>query len=708
MSVVNIKTNYNRYNRNEGSWWTPYGGQELFAGNLSDGSYDYATVLGFDISAYASYTINGITLYLYRYDDGQAASKTWSYQVGSAISGGSVTAVAGTSGSFTFSTKNAWKSVALSAAAIAALKAGNPYILLIGANGQYAGIRPLEYSAGTYAAYLRVDYTSYPTPTAPKITAISTVTADTAAFDWSDSADGSGFFSPSQLDYEVEVSKDGGASWLVPTPQPAVGSSLLSVNLRGLFGLQPKQYWLNSQCKVRVRAVTPLWPDSNGQQYRSAWTTASFTVDYRIAPSAPTSLIPMKNDAYEGETVVFTVGQPVQGNTHSQSGSVMMLIYQLQLEDGTALATATATVSTDVPAPTVDISYPIGNLTTGLTNRAMKLRVRAVDEGGQAGPWLGGVDFTVKRFQKPSVSITSIDRYESIASVHILITDTGYGGTPGMAQISKVQFKLGSGAYADAVLEPLTLLDTSFTVEWLTPGDQYSIAVKAINNHPPELESFVDLESAEAHAVIPEHLPTLLVMRRSASAPAASRVVYAQAIVVGEDPDQALNEGCLHVLHDIDAGGVIRQGGRTVLDTGDKSGLDSKVISGTPGSSGRLGMWNGDGDLVDSGISAANGSWNVADTVTWTNNWADYGGSYLFGYTKDNNGVIRLRGLIKSGTIGSAAFTLPSGYRPSSGGYYPCTAYGYGEAVVRILSNGEVMPVAGSPTWISLSGISFR
>jgi len=77
------------------------------------------------------------------------------------------------------------------------------------------------------------------------------------------------------------------------------------------------------------------------------------------------------------------------------------------------------------------------------------------------------------------------------------------------------------------------------------------------------------------------------------------------------------------------------------------------------------------------------------------------------GYYKDESGIVRLKGLIKSGTIGQTAFTLPIGYRPdttlifsvSSGGAY---------ATLRVNSDGTVVPYTGANTYFSLDGVSFR
>lgn len=103
---------------------------------------------------------------------------------------------------------------------------------------------------------------------------------------------------------------------------------------------------------------------------------------------------------------------------------------------------------------------------------------------------------------------------------------------------------------------------------------------------------------------------------------------------------------------------------------------------------------------------------HTSDTV-WTapafeNSWLNYGGGWVpAGYYKDPYGVVRLRGLIASGTIGQTAFTLPEGYRPTVNLFLAASsnnAFSY----VTIAADGRVIPSTGDNTWVSLSGLSFR
>ena len=65
------------------------------------------------------------------------------------------------------------------------------------------------------------------------------------------------------------------------------------------------------------------------------------------------------------------------------------------------------------------------------------------------------------------------------------------------------------------------------------------------------------------------------------------------------------------------------------------------------------------------------GTLDLSNTYGWTNasmqnSWVVYDTArYTPGYFKDEHGIVHLRGLIKSGTVGASCFTLPAGYRPA-------------------------------------------
>jgi hypothetical protein len=90
------------------------------------------------------------------------------------------------------------------------------------------------------------------------------------------------------------------------------------------------------------------------------------------------------------------------------------------------------------------------------------------------------------------------------------------------------------------------------------------------------------------------------------------------------------------------------------------------------------------------------------------NSWADYGSGYEpSGYMKDDFGFVHLKGIIKTGTPPSIAFTLPVGYRPSNIVRFAINASGaFGSAYID--TSGNVYIESGTATQVSLSGIYFK
>jgi hypothetical protein len=115
---------------------------------------------------------------------------------------------------------------------------------------------------------------------------------------------------------------------------------------------------------------------------------------------------------------------------------------------------------------------------------------------------------------------------------------------------------------------------------------------------------------------------------------------------------------------------------------------------------------------VDWNILEDNSTYLYGDTAwtnvaVFTNSWVSSGSPSFAaaGYRLVGNRVY-LRGAIKTGTIGLAAFTLPVGYRPTATLQVPCqsnNAYGS----VQIASTGVVTPNVGSNVSFWLDSISF-
>lgn len=92
-------------------------------------------------------------------------------------------------------------------------------------------------------------------------------------------------------------------------------------------------------------------------------------------------------------------------------------------------------------------------------------------------------------------------------------------------------------------------------------------------------------------------------------------------------------------------------------------------------------------------------------TPTMTNSWVAFGTGTTAMYMKDQFGVVHLKGCIKSGTLGSSAFTLPVGYRPSVTRSFATNSnnlFGY----INIASGGTVV-VNGSNTSVYLDNVAF-
>jgi hypothetical protein len=126
-------------------------------------------------------------------------------------------------------------------------------------------------------------------------------------------------------------------------------------------------------------------------------------------------------------------------------------------------------------------------------------------------------------------------------------------------------------------------------------------------------------------------------------------------------------------------------------------------------------------DLTDvrSGLIALQ---NRDQSINWIaatllNSWVNFStgsdGNHLAAYSRDSNGIVRLRGVIKTGAIGTVALTLPQGFRPGTSAVnqgimripvVSAGSFGY----VTIEYDGDVIIAAGSNTWVDLAGVQFR
>jgi microcystin-dependent protein len=100
-----------------------------------------------------------------------------------------------------------------------------------------------------------------------------------------------------------------------------------------------------------------------------------------------------------------------------------------------------------------------------------------------------------------------------------------------------------------------------------------------------------------------------------------------------------------------------------------------------------------------------------AGEPAFQNSWTNYGSApsvSVAAFYRDPLGVVYLKGVVKSGTVGSVpVFTLPVGYRPIERRSYAVLSNG-ALAIALVQPNGQVQVVSGSNNDVSLDVISFR
>ena len=96
-------------------------------------------------------------------------------------------------------------------------------------------------------------------------------------------------------------------------------------------------------------------------------------------------------------------------------------------------------------------------------------------------------------------------------------------------------------------------------------------------------------------------------------------------------------------------------------------------------------------------------------TPTLINGWVAFGGAEDGPvYYKDNFGNVKLRGVVKSGTLSVSIFKLPIGYRPAKNKYFAVISNNV-PGFVLIDPSGGVIPLAGtSNVFVALDSISFK
>lgn len=101
----------------------------------------------------------------------------------------------------------------------------------------------------------------------------------------------------------------------------------------------------------------------------------------------------------------------------------------------------------------------------------------------------------------------------------------------------------------------------------------------------------------------------------------------------------------------------------------------------------------------------------TSGAAPFTNGWSNFGSSYApAAYWKDENGIVRPEGLIKGGTLDTAAFVLPPGFRPAKDRIFAVFSNST-VGMVQVKADGSVQPMAvgtASNASYSLDGINFR
>lgn len=110
--------------------------------------------------------------------------------------------------------------------------------------------------------------------------------------------------------------------------------------------------------------------------------------------------------------------------------------------------------------------------------------------------------------------------------------------------------------------------------------------------------------------------------------------------------------------------------------------------------------------IPDTGLEA----WNVigaAGQPAFTNGWVNFGAPWgVAAFYKDPDGWVHLKGLIRSGTINTSAFTLPAGYRPPYR-WLMSVDSNTSQGTVVVQTDGTVIPSTGNIAYFQLFDISF-
>ena len=495
---------------------------------------------------------------------------------------------------------------------------------------------------------------------APGVATPGTVSGDSVTFDWADVGSQNGVYGGSSMAYELIISLDGGASWGgILTTGP--GSSQLAVNIRAYIGVPAGRHYLNPNCRIAVRSVSP-----NG--HRSGWGySANFAVDYRVAPSQPAAPTVSKDNPYEGETITVTLQRPAAYNTQDANGATNQLTY-IVWSDTTEVVRGTAPCTQN----SITLTLGIGPWTAGRDDLATGLKVLVRDSMGLDSTWSARTALTVRRYRAPVVVVTTMPRTGTAATIHLTVSDTGYGGTQSKEQVHAIHYKLGSGSWTAAALGTWDGLANAFTLSGLAPGSRYGLQVKAFSAEA--IAGLGDKEGAAYTTTVLEFSPALFAWYDTATGGSGTAT---KALVVGEDYGAAVEPGWGVFQNGIEVSGAAKlpystlftrqdqanEGGQFSLQKSANANLAADVVFDCWNNRIRIfengGSYRGASfDITGCGPVDANSFWHSSNLPIATGALA-----YGAGYTNPYEGVIDH---IRWSRIGNMIFLEGSFYRGNS------------------------------------------
>lgn len=171
-----------------------------------------------------------------------------------------------------------------------------------------------------------------------------------------------------------------------------------------------------------------------------------------------------------------------------------------------------------------------------------------------------------------------------------------------------------------------------------------------------------------------------------------------------------------------DGPALYRDNGTTWADLSLSGGMtnpmttaDDVIIGGASGAATRLAKGgnntvlgvDGSGVLgykADPSGGGSVGAWHLiggSGEPAFANGWVNYGGTYQVARYRLEGDVVRVEGLVKSGTTGAAIFTLPAGFRPPADHFFASQGGGQ-DGSMEVKSTGLVNHVGGTNNYFSV------